>query len=279
MQSVQQGLIKTEFDLINTMESGQTFVWRRDGNKYYTAIDGEAVLLEETKDGLRYKTTGLPEQKIKGNLGLWHPLEKIHSSIKVEPRVRQAVSRYGGMRVVNEEFFATTISFIISSQNNIPRIKKHVQDIAAEYGEPVQLNGYTAHTFPKAGTLARAGEKELRELGLGYRAPYVVESARMIADGEIDSEKIEEMDYYDAHEEVQALYGVGDKVADCILLFSLGFLESVPIDRWIARTVKEYYPELHGETYRETADNFRERFGEYAGYAQNYLFHYIRHHG
>jgi 3-methyladenine DNA glycosylase/8-oxoguanine DNA glycosylase len=87
------------------------------------------------------------------------------------------------------------------------------------------------------------------------------------------------MPYHEAHDAVQDLVGVGDKVGDCVLLFSLGFGEAVPLDTWMVKTIEEYYPEMSGSTYDETADAFRERFGEHAGYAQSYLFHYIRHHG
>lgn len=272
-------MIEAEIDLLNTLESGQTFRWQSTGRGFLAVVDGEAVEAWNTLDGLRYRTTGLGDGRIRGVLGIGDPLDEIHDSILVEPRVREAVRQYGGMRVVNEEFFPTLVSFIISAQNNIPRIKKHVQELSRRYGSEVALNGDTVYSFPGPAELAEATEKELREIGLGYRAPYVVESARMIRDGEIDPQEIRFMDYHEAHEEIQGLVGVGDKVADCVLLFSLDFHEAVPIDTWIARTIREYYPELSGDSYMETADNFRGRFGGQAGYAQNYLFHYIRHHG
>lgn len=272
-------MIEAEIDLPNTLESGQTFRWQPTDRGYQAVVDGKVVEAWSTQDGLRYRTTGLREERVSEVLGLGDPLDDIHDSILVEPRVRQAVHRYGGMRVVNEEFFPTLVSFIISAQNNIPRITNHVQDIACRYGEPLALNGDTVHSFPRPEELAVASEEELRGLGLGYRAPYLKESARMVADGEVDPREIHGMDYHDAHEEIQRLVGVGDKVADCVLLFSLDFHEAVPIDTWIARTIEDYYPELSGDSYMETADNFRERFGGQAGYAQNYLFHYIRHHG
>lgn len=272
-------MIEAEIDLQNTLESGQTFRWQRNGDRYRTAFDGEALEAWTAPEGLRYRTTGLPRHRVEHVLGIPDPLKEIHESIRVEPRVREAIEEYGGMRVVNEEFFPTLVSFIISAQNNIPRIKDLVLELSRRYGEPARLNGDTVHEFPRPAELAKASEQELREIGLGYRAPYVRESARMIRDGELDPRRIKELDYYEAHTEVQRLVGVGDKVADCVLLFSLDFHEAVPIDTWIARTIEEYYPSLSGEDYRKTADNFRDLFGGYAGYAQNYLFHYIRHHG
>ncbi|MFP4189174.1 MAG: DNA-3-methyladenine glycosylase family protein, partial [Halobacteriales archaeon] len=125
-------------------------------------------------------------------------------------------------------------------------------------------------------TLAEVGEEPLRDLALGYRAPYVVESARLVADGAVEPDEIRDLPYNEAHDAVQDLVGVGDKVGDCILLFSLGFGEAVPLDTWMLRVVEEHYPEMDGDGYEETAAAFRDRFDEYAGYAQNYLFHYAR---
>jgi N-glycosylase/DNA lyase len=100
-----------------------------------------------------------------------------------------------------------------------------------------------------------------------------------VADGTVSADGIRSLPYDEAHDAVQELVGVGDKVGDCILLFSLGFGEAVPLDTWMLQVVENHYPEMDGGTYSETADAFRERFGEHAGYAQNYLFHYERHHG
>ncbi len=177
------------------------------------------------------------------------------------------------MRVVDDPFFRCLVSFIVSANNHVDRIYDLVQNLCREYG--VEVEGY-GHGFPAPEELVEAGEAELRDLGLGYRAPYVVESAEMVASGEFDPDEVRGMEYEDAHEEIQRLVGVGPKVGDCVLLFSLGFDEAVPFDTWMQKTVEEHYPDLVGSNYRETSRNFRDRFGEYAGYAQNYLFHYIR---
>ncbi len=272
--------IGTRIDLVETLESGQTFVWRRqtDGDGFSTAVEGEGVRVyqDDHEEGVRYETTGASEKAVRRLLGLDDPLDEIHDEISHDELVRRGIDEYPGLRVVNDEFFACTVSFIISAQNRIPRIKSLVDEIRRRYGEPIE--GYDAYVFPSPETLAEAGEEELREIGLGYRAPYVVETARMVADGEVDPGEVRRMEYVDAHDEVKRLMGVGDKVADCILLFSLGFNEAVPIDTWIDEAIETYYPDLAGSSYSETSENFRDYFGEYAGYAQNYIFHYIRNH-
>ena len=279
--------IDERVDVKNTLESGQSFLWTRENDEdeggdeegwYSAVVDGEGLRVRDAPDrrGVEYETTGLDEARVRELLGLNDPLYEIHTAITEDERVARAVEEYGGMRVVSDPFFPCVVSFIVSAQNRIPRIRKLVNEIAREWGEGVE--GY-GHGFPSPEKLAEVGEEPLRELGLGYRAPYVVESARLVADGEVRPDEIRSMGYHEAHEAVQELVGVGDKVGDCVLLFSLGFGEAVPLDTWMLKTVDEYYPEMDGETYDETADAFRARFGEHAGYAQNYLFHYIRHHG
>lgn len=274
--------VDERIDVTNTLESGQSFLWTRENDEcgdekpWYTAVvDGDGVRVRDPPDGdgVEYETTGLDESRIRELLGLDDDLGEIHDSITDDEHVARAVDEYGGMRVVSDPFFPCTVSFIVSAQNRIPRIRSLVNAMARDWGETV--DGY-GDGFPDAQTLAEVGEEPLRELGLGYRAPYVAESARLIADGAVDADEIRSLPYDEAHDAVQELVGVGDKVGDCILLFSLGFGEAVPLDTWMLQVVEEHYPEIEGDGYTQTADGFRERFGGYAGYAQNYLFHYAR---
>jgi N-glycosylase/DNA lyase len=148
------------------------------------------------------------------------------------------------------------------------------------FGEAVTFDGRTYHAYPTPSALAAASEADLRDLSLGYRAPYVKRSAEMVADGEAHPEDAREMDYLDAREYLTQFVGVGQKVADCVLLFSLGFLEAVPLDTWIRKTIAEYYPDCEQGNYDDTSAAIRERLGgEYAGYAQTYVFHHLRNGG
>jgi len=270
--------IDERIDVRNTLESGQSFLWTREDDDasepwYSAVVDGEGVRVRDDREGAVYETTGLSHDRVRSLLGVDDPLDEIHEEVTEDEHVARAVEEYGGMRVVSDPFFPCVVSFIISAQNRIPRIRKLVNEIARQWGESVE--GY-GHDFPSPEELAEVGEEPLRELGLGYRAPYVAESARMVADGAVDPDEVRAVEYDEAHDAVQELVGVGDKVADCVLLFSLSFTEAVPLDTWMEKVVEEEYPEFDRDGYDETADAFRDEFGEYAGYAQNYLFHHAR---
>jgi N-glycosylase/DNA lyase len=151
------------------------------------------------------------------------------------------------------------------------------QSMAREYGDTLEVDGRTYHAFPTPEQLADRTEDELRDLSLGYRAPYVQRTAEMVADGEADPAAAADLPYEEAREYLTRFVGVGQKVADCVLLFSLGFLEAVPLDTWIRTSIEEYYPDCERGNYEATSRAIRERFGgEYAGYAQTYVFYYLR---
>jgi N-glycosylase/DNA lyase len=149
--------------------------------------------------------------------------------------------------------------------------------LAREYGDAVTFDGDTYHAFPTPAQLAAASEAALRDCSLGYRAPYVKRTAEMAAAGEADPEAARDMPYEDARDYLTRFVGVGEKVADCVLLFSLDFLEAVPLDTWIRTAIEEHYPDCDRGNYADTSRAIRERFGgAYAGYAQTYVFFYLR---
>jgi N-glycosylase/DNA lyase len=274
-------------DLAATMESGQLFHWRRiepgdagadvpddvEPVGYVTTADGEPVRLQQAGDGVGCAGAAEPAA-VRRLLGLDAPLDAIVAGFDDEA-VERAVAASPGLRVVADDPWRSLVSFLCSPQSSVARIGRLVNRIADRYGEP--LDGVDVATFPDAATVAEeATEDALRELKLGYRAPYVLESARAIADGDVDLEAIAAMPYEEAHAEIQRLHGVGDKVADCVLLFGLGFDEAVPLDRWMWRALEAHYPGMSSDDYVEARDAFRERFGDRAGYAQNFLFHHVR---
>ncbi|WP_226042420.1 DNA glycosylase [Natrinema sp. DC36] len=290
-------------DLYRTLESGQSYLWRRDDGEMYTdtpapgawystvvgldAVSGDSdaangstgdVIRVRIRDGaLEWESTIHAEPVVRRLLRLDDDLEAIVAAGPDDPLLREAYEAHRGMRLVADPPFGCLISFICSAQMRVGRIHTMVSTLAREYGDEIDFDGETYHAFPTPERLATATEAELRELGLGYRAPYVVRTAEMVASGEGHPAEARDLPYEDAREYLTRFVGVGDKVADCVLLFSLDFDEAVPLDTWIKSAIEEYYPDCDRDSYADTSRALRERFGgEYAGYAQTYVFHHLR---
>ncbi|ELY98263.1 DNA-(apurinic or apyrimidinic site) lyase [Natrialba chahannaoensis JCM 10990] len=275
-------------DLYRTLESGQTYLWRRAdgemysgtpalGEWYVTVVDGD-VIRARTVDGvLEWQSTTDAEPTVRRLLRLDDDLEAIVDAAPDDPLLDEAYEAHRGMRLVTDPAFGTLVSFICSAQMRVSRIHSMVSTLAREYGDEVSLNGDTYHAFPTPAQLASATEAELRDLGLGYRAPYVVRTAEMVASGETHPDDARTLEYEAAREHLCQFVGVGDKVADCVLLFALEFDEAVPLDTWLKTAIEEHYPHCDCGSYTETSRALREEFGgEYAGYAQTYVFHHLR---
>ncbi|MFP4115735.1 MAG: DNA-3-methyladenine glycosylase family protein [Candidatus Aenigmatarchaeota archaeon] len=267
--------LEEPFDLQKTLECGQTFFWHRDGEKYYTIRNGGLLKVWQEDDKLFYENYGnrIDPAEV---LRIGDPLEEICEEISKDNFVSQAIQENRGLRIINDEFFHCLISFITSAQMQIPRIKEIQDQLAERHGKNLELEGEIYHQFPEPQRLSKVPLEELKDLGLGYRADYVKRTSEMVAENEIRTENIKKMKYEEAKQELMKLQGVGDKVADCVLLFSLDFLQAFPIDTWMWKVIQEKYPELNGRNYDETSEKMRDYFGRYAGYAHEYLFHYGR---
>ena len=269
------------FDLETTMTCGQTFSWHRTegelygegSDEFYTFRKGKPLLVRQEGDRV-VAETDLPAEEVRKALGLDRDLEFIFNSVEKDERIERAMEEYWGLRILQDEFLPTLISYITSSQMRIERIKKMHNSIAERYGQKVEYEGRELLRYPDRDGISRVTEEELRDMGLGYRAEYVAETAQMVQD--VEEEQIRELEYEDAREELKQFHGVGNKVADCVLLFSLGFHEAAPLDTWAKKVLKTHYPEIHHDRYETASENFRKRYGENTGYIQEYLFHAAR---
>jgi len=286
------------FDLQATVESGQSYLWDRPDGGMYERMDANgggawyetvvppidavgndrAVLrVRQTEGTLEWESTTDATPLLTHLLRLDDDLDAVLDATPDDPLLARAYETYRGMRLVRDPPFPCLISFICSAQMRVSRIHGMQRALAREYGETLVVDGRTYHAFPTPEQLAARTEDELRDLKLGYRAPYVKRTAEMVADGEARPEAARGRGYEDAREYLTRFVGVGDKVADCVLLFSLGYLEAVPLDTWIRSAIADYYPDCDRGSYTETSRAIRERFGgEYAGYAQTYVFYYLR---
>ncbi|MDL5360881.1 DNA-3-methyladenine glycosylase [Halalkalicoccus sp. NIPERK01] len=273
-------------DLRLTLESGQSYHWRREdgrlyenapGGWYHTVVDGELLRARQTDDALEWEATTDAVPYLRRLLRLDDDLDAIVADGPDDSLLREAYAAHRGLRIVNDPAFPCLISFICSAQMRVGRIHAMQTTLAERFGASLEIGGGTYHAFPTPERLAAASVEELRECSLGYRAPYVKETAEMVASGEAHPDEALGLPYEDAREFLTRFVGVGPKVADCVLLFSLGYLQAVPLDTWLRSAIAEYYPECDRGSYRETSRAIRERFGgEYAGYAQTYVFHHLR---
>ncbi len=266
-------------DLESTLLSGQAFRWRKSGDWYRGVVFGNVVKLRTSGDDLEVLSAPDDEQSlepvIRDYFGFGADLGEVYSSFGGDARIQEAIARYRGMRILQQDPWECLISFICSSNSNIGRITRNIHDMSVAFGRPIASGDELDHAFPTPEELAEAGEERLDRLRLGYRGAYVAATARVIADGGLDLISLREDSYGDALEALTALAGVGDKVANCVLLFSMNKPEAFPVDVWVHRALHEWY--LGDEEKKLSRPKMRlwaqERFGRYAGYANQYLFH------
>ena len=281
-------------DLQATLESGQSYLWwREDGADFDAGTTGDdgwylttareggepAVVRVRQQGGLlEWESTVDAGPVLHRRLGLDDDLRAVRETTPDDRLVQRAYDTYWGMRIVRDPPFPSLVSFICSAQMRVSRIHGMQQSLREAYGTPVEFDGGTHYAYPTPDQLAGASETALRDLKLGYRAPYVKRTAELVADDEADPHEAAGRAYEDAREYLTQFVGVGEKVADCVLLFSLGYLQAVPLDTWIRTTIEDYYPDCDRGNYADTSRAIRERLGgEFAGYTQTYIFHYLRH--
>lgn len=269
-----------DFDLEQTLECGQCFNFEKyDDHDYIVVACGR--MLHVVQDGDELIFDGATKEDIDK---VWIPyfdLKRDYAEIRrklveADPRLEDVTEKYSGIRILDQEFPETLISFIISQNKNIPQIKKIVRAICDEYGKECGCHeGKTYHAFPDMDRLKNMTEQDFRDLKTGFRAPYIMNAINALLSGKLQENELRKMSFEDARAQLTQIKGVGDKVANCVLLFSLGFRSSFPVDVWIKRIMEEMY--FGCDTPKKTIEEFAaERFGELGGYAQQYLFMYAR---
>ena len=265
------------FNLAHTLDSGQTFRWRKQGDWYYGVHGGNIWKVRQAGRGLEFRSAPQPEEETahlaRSYFRLDDDLAAIYRHIGEDRRVARAIHRFRGLRILRQEPWECLVSFIISAYSNIRRISGHVEQLSEAYGEPVSMEGHRRHTFPSPARLAEAGEQDFRRMGLGYRTKFLARLSRHLLERELELTDLRAWPYDEAKAELLRVYGVGDKVADCVLLFSLDKLEAFPVDIHIRRAVMGWYLPGQKATDRVLRLWAAEYFGPLAGYAQQYLFH------
>ena len=270
----------SDFNLEYTLESGQSFRWHRIDEAYYGVVEGQILKIQQDNDTLIIESSETNDQatftsQISHYLDLHRDLAYILDTVNVDAYIDRAINRFRGMRLLNQELWETIASFILSQNNNITRIRNIIRTLSERFGQKVEYDGYVDYTFPTPHALANAGIEQIFECRTGYRASYLWNAANNVVNGVLVLDTLKQLDYVNAKHELMQLDGVGEKVADCICLFSLGHLTALPIDVWIKRIFERVYLRKTAKP-REIQDFAKQYFGEHVGYAQQYLFHYAQ---
>jgi N-glycosylase/DNA lyase len=268
-----------DFDIEEILECGQCFHFSKISDKEYELLnygrylhikqEADRVTLFDT-DAEAYESLWSNFFDMKTNYG------DIKNRLKTaDTRLTSAIDAKPGVRILNQDFFETLISFIISQNKQIPHIKQIVHTLSERYGDAIDIHGRTVHSFPTAERLNAVTEDELRECRVGFRAPYIKDAVTKVFNGTIDERSLRSMNSTDCMNTLMTIKGVGPKVASCVMLFSLGKRDSFPIDVWMKRIMENMY--FDGPAKKEDIEALAKKlYGGDSGYAQQYLFYYGR---
>lgn len=254
------------FDIRQTFLCGQCFRWKEQENGGFSGIaGGKRFFLTQTKDGaVVHDVSNEDIPFLKNYFDLETDYDAIKARFSSDVTLRSAIERSGGIRILRQEPFETLISFIISQNNNIPRISGIIDRLCAEFGEKTDC-GYA---FPTAKALDGITPEDLAPLRAGFRARYIADAVDKVNRGEVDFAEVDAQPLDEARKTLKLITGVGDKVADCVLLFAFHKLDAFPKDVWIKRMMEEYYPQGLPDCVKGLE-----------GIAQQYLFDYVRNNG
>jgi len=277
------------FNLDLTLCCGQAFRWSKKGEWWYSIVNDKPFKIRQIADILEFEN--VDESFVKRYFGLNDDLSRIFQTIARDKHIKTAINKFSGLRILRQNPWECLISYICATYKNISAIQQMIYNISKKFGNKTYFDKCEFYTFPTSETLAKATVNALRDCGLGYRAKYVSETAKVVYKNDFDLERLKKMPYEKARKELLSLFGVGLKVADCVSLFGLEKLEAFPVDVWIKRAITNHYANhfpqefinkilpcksLSPTEYNRVNLFGREYFGEYAGYAQEYLYHYER---
>ena len=267
-----------QFSLDLTLNCGQVFRWERSDDGWWIGVVGHRIIRIRQEDK-RLTFKGAPTSFIKNYFSLDLDLQPVLKSIDCDPFIHTAITQCKGLRLIRQPKWECLISYICSTNSNIPMIRRRIATIAQLFGKEIDFEDKTYFSFPDPSAISCSGGHAITECKLGYRAPYVLDTACKIADLKNWEDSITALPYEDARRQLMKLYGVGPKAADCILLFAFQKYEAFPVDVWIRRIMHHNYLKnltassaLTAGEYDEIRRFAKSHFGEYCGYAQEYLY-------
>lgn len=261
----------SNFTLSHTLDSGQFFRYYLHDGWYYVVTREKVFRIKQKNDELIYE--GATDNFIRHFFGLDENYAAIKKQLKKDAVLADAIKQYPGLRIIRQDPWECTVFFLCSQFSNIKKIKKNLDLIAEKFGKEIIFKGKKFFTFPSPGDINDF--EKLKKCSVGFRAKYILAVNNAVSDEFFAS--LRNKSYNDSKEELVQLRGIGEKVADCILLFSLGFTESFPVDVWMERVVREHYVK-EKMPLKKLAEFGRNKWGKLAGYAQQWLYHWKRLH-
>jgi N-glycosylase/DNA lyase len=269
-----------DYDLAATLTSGQAFRWQQRASGWEGVVHGRWVRLLQTPTGISAETIEAVDgwNWLKQYLQTDLDFDSVLETFPKDEAMRASIAACRGLRLLRQDPWECLASFILSSTKQIVQIQQIVRSLCQCFGRPVVVPaGYPPEfAFPSAPQLASATEAGLRACKMGFRAPYLLASAKRVAAGEIDLHALFRQDCETARTALVQLPGVGDKIANCVLLFAYGFQDAFPVDVWVRKALLQLYFPRRRPTPQRLLHFTRTYFGPNSGYAQQYLFHYIR---
>lgn len=260
------------FSLDETFLCGQCFRWDKDSDgTFYGVVGNHAVKMYYHDPKTIYVESSNPDLVYWSHyLNFSNDYNFIEQKLWQDEKLRPCIEKGRGIRILRQELWETIVSFIISANNNIPRIKKIISSLCESFGERIDFDGKVFYGFPEAKTLAKLTPEDLAPIKAGFRDKYIIDAAQKVVNGEVDLEQLPKMSNADAKATLMKIQGVGSKVADCVLLFALGRYKTFPQDVWIKRILLEKY----GVEEKDINDFVEKNFGNFGGVAQQYLYYY-----
>ncbi len=267
-----------DFDLTQIFECGQCFRWNANIDGTYTGVaKGHALTIEHKNNEIWFYATDE-----KTFYDVWYDYfdlgrnyGEIKHNLSSDPILADAIKFGEGIRILKQDLWETIISFIISASNNIPRIKKIIEAFCTLFGQEIVYMGHTYYTFPEAKSLKGITTEDLAPIKAGFRDKYIMDAVSKVNSGELCLSDFSDMDTASAKKALLSIYGIGDKVSDCILLFGLSRPEAFPVDVWIKR-IMEYCYFGNKQAIKDVRQFADDKFASLAGFAQQYLFYYAR---
>ncbi|WP_352419340.1 DNA-3-methyladenine glycosylase [Proteiniborus sp.] len=268
-----------DFEPKHIFECGQCFRWDEEADGSYTGV-AYGRILNVRRDGEDIVLSNTNLDDFNNIWADYFDLKKDYTEIKnklsSDSILKEAIEFGHGIRILNQDVWEILISFILSARNSIPMIKRSINMLSERYGEYIgEYNGRKHFSFPEANVLDKLSLEELKDCKTSFRAKYIINAATIVSSKQIDIYRIKNLSTEDARKELIRFTGVGPKVSDCIMLFSMNKPDAFPIDVWVKRVMEHFY--LKKDTnLKEIQEYAQGKFGEYAGYAQQYLFYYAR---